>query len=74
MEADPKGRKTHRQRTGFTGTPFRHAIKADGIEAVKYLLAKGVSPTAPSWSGQSALEVAERSGKTKITEIIRSSL
>jgi ankyrin repeat protein len=72
MEVDPKGRKTPRQRTGFTGTPLHHAIKANGIEAVKYLLARGASPTAPSWSGRNALEVAESSGKTKIAEIIRS--
>ena len=72
MEVDPKGRRPPRQRTGFTGTPLHHAIKANGIEAVKYLLAKGASPTAPSWSGRNALEVAERGGQTKIAEIIRS--
>jgi ankyrin repeat protein len=76
MEVDPKARKARRhdtrQRTGFKGTPLHHAIKDNGIEAVIYLLEKGASPTAPSWSGQNALEVAERHGRTKIAEIIRS--
>lgn len=71
MEVDSKGRKPPRQRTGFTGTPPHHAIKANGVEAMKYLLVKGASPTAPSWSGRCALQVAERSGKAEIAAVIR---
>src|SRR5450756_411401 len=51
MEVDPKGRNPPRQRTGFTGTPLHHAIRADSVEAVKYLLAEGADPMAPSWPG-----------------------
>jgi ankyrin repeat protein len=72
MEVDPKARKRFRRRTGFTGTPLHRVIEDNGIEAVIYLLEKGASPTAPSWSGQTALEVAERNGRTKIAEIMRS--
>ena len=71
MEVDPKARNPPRQRTGFTGTPLHHAIRANSVDAVKYLLARGASQTAPSWSGQNALEVAESSGKVKIAEAIR---
>ncbi|CZR54919.1 uncharacterized protein PAC_04804 [Phialocephala subalpina] len=72
MEVDPKGRNPPRQRTGFTGTPLHHAICMNSLETVKYLLERGASPTAPSWSGQNALEVAERSQRTEIAETIRS--
>ncbi|KAE9370235.1 ankyrin [Stipitochalara longipes BDJ] len=72
MEVDPKGRNPPRQRTSFTGTPLHHAIKANSVEAVRYLLERGASPTAPSWSGENALRLAERSGKVKIAETIRS--
>lgn len=72
MEVDPKGRVPPRQRTGFTGTPLHRAIHADSVEAVRYLLARGASKTAPSWSGQNALKVAEGSRKSEIAEIIRS--
>jgi ankyrin repeat protein len=72
MEVDPKGRAPPRQRTGFTGTPLHHAIHADSVEAVRYLLARGASKMAPSWSGQNALKVAEGSKRTQIAEVIRS--
>lgn len=72
MEVDPKGRNPPRQRTGFTGTPLHHAICANSVETVKYLLEKGASLTAPSWSGRNALEVAESGRRTEIAETIRS--
>lgn len=72
MEVDLKGRKRPRQRTGFTGTPLHRAVEANCIEAVIYLLERGASPTAPSWSGRNALQVAERYRMTKMAEIIRS--
>ncbi|KAE8441021.1 hypothetical protein EG329_006085 [Mollisiaceae sp. DMI_Dod_QoI] len=72
MEVDPKGRNPPRQRTGFTGTPLHHAICANSVGVVKYLLERGASPTAPSWSGHNALQIAEGSRKTEIAETIRS--
>jgi len=71
MEADPEARKPWRERTTGTGRPLHHAVRANSIETVKYLMEKGASPWAPGWSGEGALKVAERCNQVEIAETIR---
>ncbi|KAK4243064.1 hypothetical protein C7999DRAFT_36616 [Corynascus novoguineensis] len=74
MDPDPKGpdslARNGRQRTFTTGTPLHHAVAHGSPEAVSYLLARDADLSAPSWSGHTAMQAAERAQRDDILEVI----
>lgn len=57
MEGDPK--ELCRPRASYTGTPLHRAVRDGSVEAVQCLLAYGADVSSPSWSGLTAMEIAQ---------------
>jgi ankyrin repeat protein len=74
MEPDPKGpdslARNGRQRTPNTGTALHHAVVEGSPEAVSYLLARGADLLAPSWSGHTVIQAAERTHREDREDIL----
>jgi ankyrin repeat protein len=74
MQPDPKGpdawSRSQRQRTPSTGTPLHYAVTEGSPEAVSCLLARGADLSAPSWSGHTAMQAAERARRQDILHVI----
>lgn len=69
METDPK--ELGRPRASCTGTPLHRAVKDGSVEAVQCLLAYGADVSHPSWSGLTAVEVAEMYRRQDMVDALR---
>ncbi|KAG6357351.1 hypothetical protein INS49_013227 [Diaporthe citri] len=69
MEVDPK--ELGRPRASYTGTPLHRAARHGSVEAVQCLLAYGADLSSPSWSGLTAMEVAQIYRRQDMVDALR---
>lgn len=69
MEVDPKA--LGRPRSPNYSTPLHRAVKDGSVEAVRCLLAYGADVSAPSWSGLTAMKLAQMEQRQDMIDTLR---